>query len=117
MACPLFLPSARLGDFDDVYSGECAADPGAIVPVDVLRLCCNRGYARGTCQRAAQAEADAFRFLIRAAGRGTVEVAWSIERDHHPVAVGKSAITDSTARSNQPLERQALVCAMSLLRP
>jgi hypothetical protein len=117
MACPLFLPSAPLGEFDDVYGGECASDPGAVVPLDVLRRCCNRGYARGACQRAAESEADAFRFMIKSSANGTVEVAWSIERDHHPVAVGTSAFTESAERSDQPLERQALACAMTLLRP
>jgi hypothetical protein len=119
MACPLFLPSAPLGDLNDFYNGECAAEPAAAIPPDTLQRCCNTGYARGVCARAGQSDADAFRFLIKAAERGTVEVAWSIERNHHPLAVGTSVITEMTARSDKPLERQARAYASSLmlLRP
>ena len=39
-------------------------------------------------QHAAQSDADAFRFLIKSNRDGVVEVAWSSERNHHPVAVG-----------------------------
>ena len=119
MACPLFLPSTPLGDLYGYFDGECASEQTAAIPPDTLQRCCNVGYARGVCQRAAQAEADAFRFLIKAAHDGTVEVAWSIERDHHPVAVGTAVLTDFAAESEQPLGRQARAYArfMGLLRP
>jgi hypothetical protein len=78
---------------------------------------CNRGYARASCGRAAQAEADAFRFLIRANSGGVVEVAWSSERNHHPVAVGNLNVnaSDSIAES-RPLERQARACVDAYFR-
>jgi hypothetical protein len=120
--CPLFLPVSPLGDFapdamplGDVYGGQCAADPGALIPIDTLRKCCNFGYARAACERAATAEPDAARFLIRADRDGTVEVAWSLERNHHPVAVGVMQLTGAGA-SEDPLERQARACAASWLR-
>jgi hypothetical protein len=114
MACPLFLPALPLGD---LYSGECAAQAGTPVPVDVLRRCCNAGYARGSCAWAAQADADAFRFLIKAKRGGVVDVAWSSERNHHPLAVGTLPVNCSvdTGKSS-PLELQARVFAAEYLR-
>ncbi len=93
MACPLFLPSTPLGDFEDVYGGECASDPGALVPEDVLRAAAIQAMRAGVVERAALTDADSFRFLIKSVTHGTVEVAWSIERDHHPVAVGALTVT------------------------
>ena len=87
-----------------------------IIPADVLRRCCHIGYARGVCERAAGSEADAMRFLVKSyRGGGTVEVAWSIERNHHPVAVGSFEVTE-TMTTERPLERQARACAEAYLR-
>jgi hypothetical protein len=111
MACPLFLP--ELSDSD---KGHCAGDPAAIIPADILLRCCNRGYARGFCERAAGSEADAMRFLVKShRGGGTVVVAWSIERNHHPLAVGSFEVTE-TMTTERPLERQARACAEAYLR-
>jgi hypothetical protein len=115
MACPLFLPLSPLGDFEDIYGGACAAQPSATIPVETLRRCCNAGYAREACTHAAQADADAFRFLIRSNRDGVVAVAWSSERDHHPLAVGTFLVTGDDG-SNDPLERQARACAAVYLR-
>ena len=122
MSCPLFLPvspltglapaAAPLGDF---YAGECAADRGALIPLDTLRHCCNTGYARSACPRAARADADATRFLIKADRDGVIEIAWASERDHHPVAVGTLLLTEAPG-DNEPLERQARACAAAYLR-
>jgi hypothetical protein len=117
MACPLFLPASPLTPLEDLYGGECAAAAGVFIAVDVLRRCCNAGYARGSCQRAAQTDADAFRFLIKANRDGVVDVAWSSERNHHPVAVGTLTVdcrTDTTR--TEPLELQARACAAAYLR-
>jgi hypothetical protein len=112
MACPLFLPASALTPLSELYGGECAAEAGALVPVDVLRQCCNTGYARGSCERAAQSDADAFRFLIKANRGGVVDVAWTSERDHHPVAVGTLAVDwRASSTEERPLERQARVYA------
>jgi hypothetical protein len=116
MACPLFIPASPLIGFTDLYGGECAAEAGASIPVDVLRQCCNAGYARDFCRRAAQSAADVFRFAIKGNRDGVVDVAWSSERNHHPVAVGTLAVdcrTDATAGG--PLERQARVYAAAYL--
>jgi len=116
MACPLFLPVAPLAGFSDLYGGECAAEAGAI-PDDTLRRCCNAGYARGSCPRAEQSDADAFRFLVRANRGGVVDVAWSSERNHHPLAVGTLPMDCSIeARESGPLELQARACAAAYLR-
>ncbi len=56
MACPLFLPAESLGDY---YGGECSAATGRPIPSAILRHCCNVGYARKACARAAGTDADA----------------------------------------------------------
>jgi hypothetical protein len=123
MACPLFLPTLPLTGFTsdatplgDLYGGECAAETGALIPVDLLRRCCNVGYARAFCTRAALADADAFRFQIKANRDGVVDVAWSSERNHHPVAVGKVAVHPAAPDTSEPLERQAQAYAEGYLR-
>ena len=123
MACPLFLPASPIAGFaaeamplGDLYGGQCAADPEALIPVERLRRCCNTGYARATCERAGQSDADALRFLVRAHRGETVEVAWAIERNHHPVAVGSIGITGMPVPDRSPLESQARACAAAFLR-
>jgi hypothetical protein len=116
MACPLFLPSSPLAGFSDLYGGACAVDNGAPIPVDTLRHYCNAGYARGFCERAAKSDADAFRFAIKANRGGAVDVAWSSERDHHPVAVGMLTVNGTAVADASPLERQARVCVDAYLR-
>lgn len=120
MACPLFVPASPLTGFTDLYGGECAAAAGAPIPVvipdAVLRQCCNLGYARDSCRRAALSDADAFRFLIKANHDGIVDVAWSSERNHHPVAVGILTVDCKTGTTQSgPLESQARACAAAYL--
>lgn len=110
MACPLFLPSVRLGG-TPLFEGRCAADPNSEVSFNTLRDCCNPGYARGRCDNASGAEADVFRFLVRSRVYGRVEVAWSAERDHHPVAVGTLLLTGCVPANAEPLHVQASVYA------
>ncbi|MDE3195614.1 MAG: hypothetical protein KGN84_04680 [Acidobacteriota bacterium] len=107
--CPLFLPGAAM-PLMNLFSGACAADPEASIPESKLRECCNRGYAREACGRAAEIEADAVRFLIKADRGGLVEVAWAMERNHHPVAVG-TELAGSQAASNNPLALQVFALA------
>jgi hypothetical protein len=112
MACPLFLPIPQP---DDPYSGICAADPGVPVPAPILRSCCRRGYARGACERAGHAEADAVRFLIKSDSDGEVVVAWAREHDHHPLAVGvASALSPGTG--DETLDAQISAYAASYIR-
>ncbi len=100
----------------DLYSGQCAAEPETLIPAETLRHCCNRGYARGICERAAGAESDAVRFLVKADHGGVIEVAWSMERNHHPIAVGSIAVARASRPDQSPLERQAHACAAAYLR-
>ena len=121
MACPLFLPSEPLAGTPH-FDGVCAADPNASIPAGTLQSCCNPGYARGRCERASGAPSDAFRFLVRKQDSGSMEIAWSAERDHHPVSVGTLLLGPCLAENTQPLERQARVYAAhvktkTLLRP
>jgi hypothetical protein len=124
MACPLFLPAAPLSGFapeatplGELYDGTCAADGGGVIPPETLRRCCNRGYARNLCERAAAAHPDAFRFLVKQDDGDTVTIAWSTERDHLPLAVGTSAVTvRSSPASADPLELQARACAAAYRR-
>jgi uncharacterized Zn-binding protein involved in type VI secretion len=128
MACPLFIPSSPLGDLvttsappGDMYAGQCAADPGPEIEPDTLRRCCNLGYARRHCERAAQADSDAVRVLVRADDGCKVQVAWAIERDHHPVAVGVETVeiggVETTRAGNlTTLGAQIRACAETYAR-
>jgi hypothetical protein len=123
MACPLFLPAAPLPGFapestplGELYDGRCSADPGGVIPPETLRRCCNRGYARGVCARAAATHPDAFRFLVKADDGDTVTLAWSSERDHLPLAAGSLVVTARSAASGEPLELQARACAAAYRR-
>jgi hypothetical protein len=123
MACPFFLPTLPSVDFvceqvplGDLYGGQCAADRNALIPDETLRRCCNMGYARTACPTAALAEADAARYLIAAERGGMIDVAWALERNHHPVAVGTLHIRETSATSDEPLERQAQAYAATYLR-
>jgi hypothetical protein len=128
MACPLFIPSSPLGDpataaapLGDLYAGQCAASPDAKIEPDTLRRCCNLGYARRRCERAAQADSDAVRVLVRADDGLKVQVAWSIERDHHPVAVGVETVEvvdgeTTSSGSLTALGAQVRACAASYAR-
>lgn len=130
MACPLFIPTAPLAEIavaaplGDLYDGHCAADRSAVIEPDTLRRCCNFGYARGCCPRAAESEADATRFMVRAARGSTVEIAWAVERNHHPVAVGCVEIETTFEPGfdtmfepgDDLLARQAHACASSYVR-
>lgn len=100
----------------DLYGGECAAARGALIPLDTIRGCCNHGYARARCARAAEIRADADRFLIRSHAGGTVEILWSQEADHHPVAVGTLLVSEDRAAVEQPIERQARAYVTAYLR-
>ncbi|HVW87015.1 MAG TPA: hypothetical protein VHB50_20150 [Bryobacteraceae bacterium] len=115
MPCPLFLPGAPL-PLTEIHSGVCAAEPGAMIPLDTLRECCNRGYARGSCERARSVEPDATSFMIRSDRDGVIEVAWALERDHHPIAVGRISFSEETPPSAEPLEHQARSCVSAYLR-
>jgi hypothetical protein len=111
------MPVSPLTPLSDLYGGECAAELGALIPTDILRQCCNSGYARDTCPRAAQSDADAFRFLIKANRDGLVDVAWSSERNHHPVAVGTLVVDCRTGAAHTgPLASQARACAAAYLK-
>jgi hypothetical protein len=117
MACPFFLPASPLASLEDLYGGECAAGVGMPISADVLRQCCNAGYARGSCGRAAQSDSDAFRFTVKANHNGIVDVAWSSERNHHPVAVGTLAVDCNRGTTeSMPLEMQARAHAVAYLR-
>jgi hypothetical protein len=90
---------------------------GESISSDKLRRCCNLGYARGVCERAQESPADAARFLVKSDRGGIVEIQWSLERNHHPVAVGTMEVAMGRAIGTEdPLERQARACAASYLR-
>ena len=92
MPCPLFLPESLR---DSVFRGRCSADPGGKIEADKLRTCCNSGYARVHCASAARASADAVNFLMKS----ETLVAWAIEQNHHPIAIG-------TADAARPADRR-----------
>lgn len=106
MACPLFLPGSRF---------PCAAARESEIDEHKLRTCCEVGYARGECDRAASAEADAIRFIVKSHAYGVVEVAWSTERDHLPVAVGTLRLREVPEGDSVP-ELQARAYVSTYLR-
>lgn len=114
MACPYFLPQAPLREFSDLYSGICTADAQEAISPDLIEAC-NRGYARERCTHAAQSESDAFRFLVKSQANGIVQIAWSSERNHHPVAVGTVQI-ESTVEAGSALHHQARIVALDYLK-
>jgi hypothetical protein len=99
-----------------LFSGECAANPDALVPIDRLRDCCNPGHARASCPQAATIDPDAAQFLVKADRDGVIEVSWAIEKNHHPVAVGTLQISSPPGPSATPLQHQASAFATNYLR-
>ena len=121
MPCPLFLPgsmlagSAPAAPLGAIFDGVCAGEPGAEIPESLLHQGCNSGYARQNCGRAAAVATDAVRFRIKSHTAGIIEVAWSQERDHGPVAVGTLRLEELPA-SVEALELQARACVSVYLR-
>ena len=116
MPCPLFIPQSFRDGF---FLGRCAAKAPSDarqdgIDVETLRSCCNPGYARVRCGLAAEAEGDGVSFLMKT----ETLVAWAIERNHHPVAVG-TAEAASPATGNPTLDAQVagFAAAMKPLRP
>ena len=103
-----------------LFTGECAASPGAFLPLDRLRDCCNPGHARTRCPQADTIEPDAVQFLVKSDRDGVIEVAWAIEKNHHPVAVGTLQISSPPAppiaQYDPPLQHQARAFAFNYLR-
>ena len=79
MPCPLFISGSP---------GFCTAQPDQQIEATIVRTCCKRGYARSRCALAAGVEADAVSFMVKSDGEEGATIAWAIERDHLPVAVG-----------------------------
>ncbi|MDX2151043.1 MAG: hypothetical protein SFV54_09930 [Bryobacteraceae bacterium] len=101
MPCPYFLPTRRISEATGIkaeamplggtFAGECFApgherwQPGE----QLLRSCCNSGYAEGECDRfPSDAEADAVRFLIQEDDGRTMQIAYVLERRHYPAGQG-----------------------------
>jgi len=99
-----------------MFEGACAADAATPIPEETLKECCNRGYARESCRKAACVEPDASRFLVQSDRDGWIEVAWASERNHHPVAVGTLRLEMGVPAGPEPLERQARAFASAYLR-
>ena len=58
------------------------------------------------------------RFLVRAERGSLIEVAWAVERDHHPVAVGVMEVETAGdgASAHDTLALQAFACASAYRR-
>ena len=121
MACPYFLPvtplagSAPASPLGAVFAGSCAAAPETEPNEVLLRTGCNHGYARAFCPHAAASQADAARFRIKSHHAGVIEVAWSHEKDHQPVAVGVLSLREDPV-GTMPLEAQVRGCIEVYLR-
>jgi len=95
VACPFFLPLARLNNdqwihaprlpLGDVYRGECRASAEPFEPAEQeQRELCNCGYAHGRCTRFPEGAPDAARFSLIEDSK----VVWIVERDHSPIEFG-----------------------------
>lgn len=91
----------------DLFAGVCQGDPDYAIPRETLRTCCNYGYARGRCVLAAAAETDSSCFILSRITDTAVTVRWSLERDHHPVAVGELEVPGQPQTPANALEAQA----------
>ncbi len=119
MACPFFLPVARLDHqawsipprlpLGDPFAGECHATPEPAKPDDgMLRQYCNRGYGRGNCPRFPEhAESDAVRFHMLEHGG----IMYILEKDYRPVRHGIAGDSQDAI-----LEQQAAAFAASYAR-
>jgi hypothetical protein len=101
VACPFFAPVRVLEPtgwlrpprmpLGDTYAGVCSAVPDApsAPPEPRQRELCNRGYARGQCDRfPEEAPADAVRFSIIGEDNGRIQLLYVLERDHAPLEHG-----------------------------
>ena len=94
MACPFFMPAARVDAHEwihaprltliDEYRGTCHAGEVFEPDESAQREVCNCGYARGRCDRFPAGSADAVRLSVVGGDR----ILWVFERDHVPVEHG-----------------------------
>jgi hypothetical protein len=133
VACPYFLPQARLATglwvhqprlpLGDAYSGIChapACEP--CVPSEKQQEdLCNYGYVGGICERfPAGGPADAVRFSLASDDRVRLRIVYAIEKEHAPIAFGEFEFSTSTnvlvfAPGNAILAAQAEAFARSYL--
>ena len=129
MACPFFEPLERRSRASDVrdamlplgdsWAGLCRAVPDQPVPPAEadLRPLCNLGYARGNCARFPGSDGpDAVRFAIKQDTGGSLDIAYVVERDHHPFANGNLLDPAPAPVSGELLARQAAAYAESYRR-
>lgn len=108
----------------NAYSGSCRAVAGQLhVPEQShQREVCNRGYARGRCDRFPDGEAvDAVRFSVAAGEAGRLRLVYILEKDHAPsthgsveFSVKEDVFPDS--RGDELLASQARAFVESYLR-
>lgn len=110
MACPYFMPTARLENgtwphparlpLGAGWAGHCAAPghEGEMPTQDVLEAFCNLGYASGCAWAPKDRSCDAVRFAVLAPGRTAkerdarscvVRLRYVCERNHRPVSDGE----------------------------
>ena len=78
LPCPYFIPPRA-----------CVVDSAA-VSEDLVRECCEPGYARGRCERfPSDGPADSVRYVVSKDEGGVVEIRWGRELNHQPVDTGR----------------------------
>ena len=125
MACPFFLPESEIGTgpwthaprlpLGAAYAGTCQARPGENFqpPEAHQQEWCNRGYARGVCERFPEGSpADAVRFSITAEEPLRLRLVYVLEKDHAPAEHGtlEFSVTENAlvaADVSERLSRQA----------
>jgi hypothetical protein len=108
----------------DPFGGACHAQPADIVepPEALQRELCNRGYARGRCDRfPGGTAADAVRFSVTDDTPAKLLVVYVVEKDHAPAEFGTLEYLIADARLDGPpisdvLAQQARAFLESYLR-
>jgi hypothetical protein len=99
VACPFFHPTIPIRDWrqapraplGDPYEGVCRTEGGEWEPAgELLRECCNFGYARGRCARFPVTETvDAIRLTAWECEGGALELQYILEGNHEPLRHGR----------------------------
>ena len=110
MACPFFMPSARV-DSDqwlhaprltliDEYRGTCHVSDPFEPEESAQRDVCNCGYAGGRCDRFPAGSADAVRFSVIGEQGPALRILYVFEKDHFPA---RHAVAEPGAEIADPV--------------
>lgn len=110
MACPFFMPSARVDSNEwlhaprftliDEYRGTCHVSDTFAPEESAQREVCNCGYAAGRCGRFPDGSPDAVRFSVIGEDGPALRILYVFEKDHLP---GRHGIAEPEAETPDPV--------------